>query len=490
VFSYGIKLFEGENNIINNAATGSLKITSKNPGIYDGEGDGDDNIINNGYLFVKSESAESIDLGGGDDYFANTGTLDLSGHIAGGEGEDTFAWGGKGTNTLKSDIISFETINKNGKGTWNVEGKILGSKRININQGKFNFNDAFKTDGDLNLYGSLVIDVSAAAADFIDIGGKANIASGRLLIRTPADLNLSEGWEQTILEAETLDGKFASHSDDSSEYDFLIDYNDNNITLRFIIAPDEIGEQIINSAAHASLSLADVAHYILLGMSDTPDNTVAPFNFYIPIDTGDSKLWSLIVDKNYNRDMKQHIETIGFDTHIFDKFLIGAAYSQGDITTDGIDMEKSVYSLYGKMQYGDFNFYDIISLDRNKGLSAVDNISNYFGVDYIIDLGILKFIPKIGLLTIYNSDSHIVSADAGFEFRADITDYLKLTNEIKFSDIIDGKETNEDFFDNLITNETGLYFRYKKITLGLIYCFVTGREISSDWIGFNFIYHF
>ncbi len=94
MFSYGIKLFEGENNIINNAATGSLKITSKNPGIYDGEGDGDDNIINNGYLFVKSESAESIDLGGGDDYFANTGTLDLSGHIAGGEGEDTFAWGG------------------------------------------------------------------------------------------------------------------------------------------------------------------------------------------------------------------------------------------------------------------------------------------------------------------------------------------------------------------------------------------------------------
>ncbi len=493
VGSHGIRFdsYSGEdNNIINNGETGILNIASNKAGIY-AEGGGSEHIINNGYLFIiNSESNESINLGGGDDYFTNAGILDLSGDISGGEGEDTFTWEGAGTNTFNQDIISFETIDKNDEGTWNLEGKILESKRININKGKFNFQDTLKIDGDLNLYGSLVIDVSDAAVDFINIDGKANIDSGKLIIRTPANLDLSKDWMQTILEAGTIEGEFVSYSDDSSDYDFLVDYNDNNITLRFIIAPDEIGDRIINSAAHASLSLSDVAHYILLGMSQTPGIIASPFNFYIPFDQGNSKLWSLIVDKNYNRNMNQHIETIGFDTHIFDNFLIGAAYSNGDITTDGINTEKSVYSLYGKLRYGGFNFYDVISLDRNKGLVSVDNISNYLGADYIIDLGIFKFIPKMGLLTIYNSDSHIVSADAGVEFRADITDYLKLTNEIRFSDVITSKETSKDFFNNLITIETGLYFRYKKITLGLIYSFLSGGEISSDWIGFNFVYHF
>ncbi|MBW1615008.1 MAG: hypothetical protein JRJ49_00450 [Deltaproteobacteria bacterium] len=183
--------------------------------------------------------------------------------------------------------------------------------------------------------------------------------------------------------------------------------------------------------------------------------------------------------------MKENIETIGFDTNIFDNLLISVAYSNGDITTDSIEIEKSVYSLYGKLRYGNFSFYDVISIDRNKGLVSVDNISNYIEADYVIDFGRFKLIPKINLSTIYNSDSYIILADTSIKFRANITNNLELTNGIKFSDVIKNKGTTGDFFNNVITNETGLNFRYKKITLGLIYGFPNGGANSSDRIGFN-----
>jgi len=43
----------------------------------------------------------------------------------------------------------------------------------------------------------------------------------------------------------------------------------------------------------------------------------------------------------FDRDIVS-FETIGFDTNIFDNLLIGVAYSNGDITTDSIDIKKAL----------------------------------------------------------------------------------------------------------------------------------------------------
>ncbi|MBW1615609.1 MAG: hypothetical protein JRJ49_03550 [Deltaproteobacteria bacterium] len=141
--------------------------------------------------------------------------------------------------------------------------------------------------------------------------------------------------------------------------------------------------------------------------------------------------------------------------------------------------------MYAKLQYAGFNFYEIISIDKNKGLNkgaaaSVDNISNYLGADYMMDFNIFKLTHRIGLLTIYNSDSHITLADAGVKLKTNITDNIDFTDEIKFSEVIKNKKTDKNFFDNLITNEAGLNLRYKKITAGLIYGFSNGDNISSD----------
>jgi len=131
-----------------------------------------------------------------------------------------------------------------------------------------------------------------------------------------------------------------------------------------------------------------------------------------------------------------------------------------------------------------------LSLDKNKDLVSVNNISNYIGADYTINFDNFKLIPRIGLTTIYNSDSHTVVADTGLKFKANITDNLEFTNEIKFSDLIKSKEIDKTVFDNVITNETGFNLKYKKITAGLIYGFSNGGEISSNRLGFNLIYNF
>ncbi|MBW1616746.1 MAG: hypothetical protein JRJ49_09495, partial [Deltaproteobacteria bacterium] len=132
----------------------------------------------------------------------------------------------------------------------------------------------------------------------------------------------------------------------------------------------------------------------------------------------------------------------------------------------------------------------VLSLDKNKDLVSVNNISNYIGADYTINFDNFKLIPRIGLTTIYNSDSYVIVADTGLKFKADITDNLELTNEIKFSDLIKSKEIDKTVFDNLIINETGFNLKYKKITAGLIYGFSNGAQTSSEWIGFNFNYNF
>jgi len=249
--------------------------------------------------------------------------------------------------------------------------------------------------------------------------------------------------------------------------------------------------QDISFAGFANISLTDIIADIL-NMSQMPNIKAAasPYNFYIPFYNNNSKVWFCITNKSYDPNIKQHFQTIGFDTDIFDNLLLGAAYSNGSIETDSDETDKSIYSLYGKLTYRNFNFYNVISIDKNDGLINVNNISDYLGASYIIDFGDFEIVPKIGLLTVYNSDGNLVIADSGFKFKADITDYLEFTNEIKLSEIINGKKINESFFDNLITNETGLNIKYKNITLGLIYRFANNGAISSDRIGFNFIYNF
>ncbi|MBW1615608.1 MAG: hypothetical protein JRJ49_03545 [Deltaproteobacteria bacterium] len=146
------------------------------------------------------------------------------------------------------------------------------------NKGEFNFNKNLKIDGNLTLYGSLIIDVTDASADFIDINGTVSIDYGKLIIKTHENLNLLDDWVQTILTAENIDGNFTEYSDASNAYDFLIGYNDNNITLKAVKLdtngtvpnpPDDIDGtdseegEIIDFVTPASLCLTNAVNSIL-----------------------------------------------------------------------------------------------------------------------------------------------------------------------------------------------------------------------------------
>ncbi len=235
-------------------------------------------INNSGTLTLHSSHKDvrsSITLSNQDDIFTNTGLLDLSHGIDGGDGTDTFTLGSDRIDSFDKHIINFENINKNDSGTWNLEGNISGAQNININRGKLNFsgsldvNKTLTVNGDLNLSGSLIIDISNTSADIVNISGEANIAYGELIIQMTADTNLSEEWEMPILTAGTLNQQFNSYSYNSLFHELQLDYNTNQIILKNIKGPSLLS---LCAALNPSENIASLIDNLKKGKSIEPAN--------------------------------------------------------------------------------------------------------------------------------------------------------------------------------------------------------------------------
>ncbi|MBW1615506.1 MAG: autotransporter outer membrane beta-barrel domain-containing protein, partial [Deltaproteobacteria bacterium] len=105
-------------------------------------------------------------------------------------------------------------------------------------QGELNLNGTLKVSaplqitGNPNLNGSVILDINETDAGALLFYDKANINNANLIIQIQEqDINITSEWEKTILTAPHLNQQFASYSDNSEIYDFLIDYHANHISL-------------------------------------------------------------------------------------------------------------------------------------------------------------------------------------------------------------------------------------------------------------------
>jgi len=172
-------------------------------------------------------------MGGGNDNFINSGVLDPNNSIDGGDGTDIFTLQGTEARSFDQNIISFETIDKNGTGSWDLTGAITGADNINEGvlyiSGTIDAPISFASDatlgvagkdsigtlnytGDFTLgSGTLIVDLDNAGADLITITGNADISGGKLLVNPfmAEEEEFDNGWTQQILSATALTGEFA-----------------------------------------------------------------------------------------------------------------------------------------------------------------------------------------------------------------------------------------------------------------------------------------
>ncbi|MBW1650409.1 MAG: autotransporter domain-containing protein [Deltaproteobacteria bacterium] len=219
-------------------------------------GDNDvDTIINRGTItIVTLNGDDAIHTRCIKDNFINSGDLNFTAAINGGDDEDFFTLEGTEARSFAGNIKNFETIDKNGTGSWDLNGSITGATAININEGELYLNGTMTSAitlassttlgvagkdsiGALNYTGdftqgsgTLIVDVNNEGADLFTITGDANITNGKLLVNPlmAQGEKFDDNWTKQILSATTLDGEFAEVNSTSALFEFITNYDTAN----------------------------------------------------------------------------------------------------------------------------------------------------------------------------------------------------------------------------------------------------------------------
>lgn len=170
----------------NSALTATLNETTA--------GGGNLTLTGGGTITNLNAGGNAVAMGAGDDTLTLDIGIDITGALDGGAGADTLILtGATGTGTFGGDITTFETITKQGAGTWQLNGTSGFDTALNVNAGTLSVGAAGTLDG--NAGGGGPGDLSIASGASLTLSGAAqnianfNVSGGTFTKTGIGDLN-------------------------------------------------------------------------------------------------------------------------------------------------------------------------------------------------------------------------------------------------------------------------------------------------------------